>query len=94
MLNWVNRFNIFCLLDNRQYDFSEPAFECLLAVGSKYNIQADAGNAFDQLQQFYSTHKDEWLFGNFGYDLKNETEALHSNHADGIGFNFRYEFLY
>lgn len=87
MLNWVNRFNIFCLLDNRHYDFSEPAFECLLAAGSKTNIQMQSGKAFEGLQSFYSDNKEEWLFGHFGYDLKNETETLHSNHADGIGFN-------
>ena len=87
MLNWVNRFNIFCLLDNRQYDFSEPAFECLLAAGSKRNIQMQSGKAFEALQDFYSDNKAEWLFGHFGYDLKNETEILNSNHTDGIGFS-------
>jgi para-aminobenzoate synthetase component 1 len=87
MLNWVNRFNIFCLLDNRQYDFSEPAFECLLAAGSKHNIQMQAGKAFDELHDFYLENAGEWLFGHFGYDLKNETEILSSAHPDGIGFN-------
>ena len=87
MLNWVNRFSIFCLLDNRQYDFSKPAFECLLAAGCKTSIEKQAGNAFDGLQEFYAANKNEWFFGHFGYDLKNETEKLYSNHADGIGFN-------
>ena len=87
MLNWVSRFNIFCLLDNRHYDFSKPAFECLLAAGSKQNIEMQAGNAFDELQNFYADNKDEWIFGHFGYDLKNETEKLNSNNTDGIGFS-------
>lgn len=86
MLNWVNRFNIFCLLDNRHYDFHKPAFECLLAAGSKTNIEAQAGSAFDALRKFYAANKSEWLFGHFGYDLKNETEKLSSGNADGIGF--------
>ncbi|MGB4845992.1 MAG: anthranilate synthase component I family protein [Ferruginibacter sp.] len=86
MLNWVNRFNIFCLLDNQQYDFSKPAFECLLAAGSKASIEVQAGQAFNDLQQFYNVHTNEWLFGHFGYDLKNETEGLQSLHKDGIGF--------
>ena len=76
MLNWVNRFNIFCLLDNRHYDFSKPAFECLLAAGSKINIEIQAGKAFDALRYFYAANKNEWLFGHFGYDLKNETPAM------------------
>ncbi len=87
MLNWVNRFNIFCLLDNRHYDFSKPAFECLLAAGSKVNIEAQAGNAFDALRSFYAANKSDWLFGHFSYDLKNETEKLSSGNSDGIGFN-------
>jgi len=87
MLNWVNRFNIFCLLDNGHYDFSKPAFECLLAAGSKANVEMQAGKAFDALRSFYTENKNEWLFGHLGYDLKNETEKLSSNNADGIGFS-------
>ena len=87
MLNWVNRFNIFCLLDNRHYDFSKPAFECLLAAGSKASVEMPAGSAYDTLHHFYVENKNEWLFGHFGYDLKNETEKLSSRNADGIGFS-------
>ncbi len=86
MLNWVNRFNIFCLLDNRHYDFNKPAFECLLAAGCKTNIEMNAGKAFAGLQGFYSANKNEWLFGHFGYDLKNETENLKTGHNDNLGF--------
>ena len=87
MLNWATRFNIFCLLDNQQYSFQKPSFECLLAAGKKNNIEAAAGQAFEMLQQFYKRHKGEWLFGHFGYDLKNETENLQSQHEDKIGFS-------
>ncbi len=87
MLNWVNRFNIFCLLDNLHYDFSKPAFECLLAAGSKANVEVPAGKAFDALRSFYTANKSGWLFGHFGYDLKNETENLSSGNADGIDFS-------
>ncbi|MBX2932823.1 MAG: anthranilate synthase component I family protein [Ferruginibacter sp.] len=86
MLNWANQFNIFCLLDNQQYNIHQPSFECLLAAGKKTNIEAPAGNAFELLQQFYNKHKHEWLFGHFCYDLKNEIEGLHSHHEDKIGF--------
>lgn len=87
MLNWVNRFSIFCLLDNRHYDLTKPAFECLLAAGSRTGIELQAGKAFEGLQQFYEAHQNEWIFGHFGYDLKNETENIHSNHADRVGFS-------
>ncbi len=86
MLNWVNRFSIFCFLDNQFYDFTKPVFECLLAAGCKKNIEVQAGKAFEELQNFYDTEKGEWIFGHFGYDLKNETEKLYSDNVDGIGF--------
>ena len=86
MLNWVNRFNIFCFLDNQQYDFTAPAFECLVAAGCKRNIEAQSGKAFESLQKFFAAEKNEWLFGHLGYDLKNETEQLSSRNFDGIGF--------
>ncbi len=86
MLNWVNRFNIFCLLDNQQYELHNPAFECLLAAGSKASVEKQAGQAFETLQDFYNQHQHEWLFGHFGYDLKNETESLCSLNDDRIGF--------
>lgn len=85
MLNWANRFSIFCLLDNQQYDFEKPAFECLLGVGIKRAVTTDAGTAFESLKSFYGKGG-SYLFGHFGYDLKNETEQLTSGHVDSIGF--------
>ena len=92
MLNWANQFNIFCLLDNQQYNFTTPAFECLLAVGCKKNISINSGTAFTTLQSFYAQNKG-WLFGHLGYDLKNETEKLQSQKFDGIGFNDMHFFV-
>ncbi|WP_462255505.1 anthranilate synthase component I family protein [Ferruginibacter sp.] len=92
MLNWSNRFNVFCLLDNQHYNFSAPAFECLLAVGSKKNITLQSGNAFEKLKHFYKENNG-WLFGHLGYDLKNETEKLSSANFDGIGFDDMHFFV-
>ena len=93
MLNWVNRFNIFCFLDNQQYNFSASAFECLVAAGCKKKIEVNAGNAFEILEQFCAVNKNEWLFGHLGYDIKNETELLSSNNFDGIGFSDMHFFI-
>lgn len=86
MLNWSKQFNIFCLLDNRHYQFEASAFECMLAVGCKKSVEASSGKAFNELQNFYDQQND-WLFGHFAYDLKNETEQLQSANFDGIGFS-------
>ena len=85
MLNWTKPFNIFCLLDNNQYNFSTPHFECLLAAGSVKMLQPMPGNAFKGLQDFVHYEKD-WIFGHLGYDLKNEVEDLSSQNFDGIQF--------
>jgi para-aminobenzoate synthetase component I len=98
MLNWANLFNIFCLLDNQHYNFSAPAFECLLAVGcspnaaDKKNIILQSGNAFEKLKNFYKKNNG-WLFGHLAYDLKNETEKLSSANFDGIGFDDMHFFV-
>lgn len=91
MLHWANQCSIFCLLDNQQYTpiaigVEQPAFECLLAAGSKNNIEINFENAFEELQAFYAAQKGEWLFGHLGYDLKNAVEKLQSNNADTVGF--------
>ena len=92
MLNWANQFNIFCLLDNHHYSFETPSFECLLAAGCKASVSANAGTAFEQLRIF-SQQNAGWLFGHFGYDLKNELEDLQSNNPDSIGFSDMHFFV-
>lgn len=92
MLNWVNRFNIFCFLDNQEYSFNDSAFECLVAAGCKEGITVKAGNAFEKVKEF-SNNKKQWLFGHFGYDLKNETETLNSNNYDGVNFTDMHFFV-
>ncbi len=86
MLNWTNRFNICCFLDNHHYHFQPSGFECIAAVNALHSLQANAGEqALDQLHHFQQQHND-WIFGHLGYDLKNDIEPLHSLHPDGIGF--------
>jgi para-aminobenzoate synthetase component 1 len=86
VLNWVQQFNTFCFLDNHQYQLTPHTQECLLAAGVKNTITASSGMAIDELQIFLDNHKERWLFGHLGYELKNELEALSSTHTDNIGF--------
>jgi para-aminobenzoate synthetase component 1 len=85
MLNWVNRFSIFCLLDNHGYQTSYHSEECLLAAGSRQIFSADAGKALKDLQQFINKGQ-RMLFGHMGYDLKNEIETLSSSNKNRHGF--------
>lgn len=72
MLNWADRFNICCFLDNNNYPSPYNRFEALLAADALEYIQLPAGTALPALQEFHDTRRD-WLFGHFGYDLMQET---------------------
>lgn len=85
MLNWANRFSIFCFLDNHQYQTDHHSIECLLAVGCKNGFSANTGNVLNDLQK-YIDEKPRWLFGHLGYDLKNEIESLKFSQKNRIGF--------
>ncbi|HMH24256.1 MAG TPA: anthranilate synthase component I family protein [Puia sp.] len=73
MLSWASRFNICCFLDNHGYGLPAHSFECLLALGARDFVRAEAGDAFDRLAKFAARHND-WLFGHLGYGLTKETE--------------------
>jgi len=103
VLNWANRFDHFCFLDNHQYQTEPHSVECLLAAGKKNFIECNAGNALEQFQKFMQRsdlptgqaggdRQTPWWFGHLGYDLKNEIEAVHSDHNDGIQFPDLYFF--
>ncbi len=103
---WAQTFSVaLCLDSNRnaagceQLQHAEEPYwrqtrwECLLAAGVTDAVCADAGAAFSQLRHFHDRHRGEWLFGFLGYDLKNETERLYSNHPDGIALPDLYFFV-
>lgn len=75
MLNWGNQFNICCFLDNHLYNSSHHSIECVLAAGVLHAHAALPVN-----------NNDDWLFGHFAYDLKNEIEKLSSSNPDGVKF--------
>ncbi len=85
VLHWSARFNTCCYLDNNQHDAIPSGYECLAAAGEIANCTAKAGNAFAELKRF-SEHQDDWLFGHFSYDLKQETEQSPSLLPDFIQF--------
>ena len=92
MLNWLNQFNIFCLLDNHQYSFSDTSFEFLAGAGCKQSLKSSAENSLSDLDAFIK-HENDWAFGHFAYDLKNEVENLSSQNFDGIEFPEMFFFI-
>jgi para-aminobenzoate synthetase component 1 len=85
VLYWANQFDTCCFLDNHEYASNEHSYECLVGAGVLKSIKTNTGSAFRQVKQFAAVNND-WLFGHFGFDLKNEIESLSSSHADYIQF--------
>jgi para-aminobenzoate synthetase component 1 len=61
-------------------------YDALLAIGAIRSFVTSADVPSLEKFQSFCDAKKSWLFGYLSYDLKNETEALHSENADGTGF--------
>lgn len=92
LLGWAHAFPVAVYLDSNEYPHTRHrSWECLVAVGAAAVFQAEAGAAFAGFLDFYEK-KQDWLFGFFGYDLKNELEKLESGNSDGLAFPDLYFF--
>jgi para-aminobenzoate synthetase component 1 len=69
MLNWANRFNIFCFLDSQDYKDESGSYDCLLAAGSLSAFKAGE-DPFKEIDSFLENK--EWVFGHLSYEVKNE----------------------
>jgi para-aminobenzoate synthetase component 1 len=85
LLQWSQQFREVVFLDSNDYHQKYSSYDCVLAVDAFTSIKTDYFNAFEELKQYQQQTKD-WLFGYLSYDLKNNTEKLHSNNFDGLHF--------
>ena len=85
LLHWASAFREVVFLDSNDYPQQYSSYDCLVAVDALTAIQTDFANAFEDLKQYQQVTSD-WLFGYLSYDLKNDTEALHSRNFDGLQF--------
>jgi para-aminobenzoate synthetase component 1 len=83
MLNWVQRFNIFCFLDNQQYKIGPNHYECLLAAGVVDSIDSST-HSFNDIDSFIT--EGSWVFGHLSYDLKNSLHGYESFKKNKINF--------
>jgi len=91
LLQWSNSAREVAFLDSNSYPQKYSSFDCVLAVDAFTLIKTDYINAFEDLHQYQGQTKD-WLFGYLSYDLKNDTEDLHSSNFDGLEFPDLYFF--
>jgi para-aminobenzoate synthetase component 1 len=85
LLHWANQFREVVFLDSNAYHQKYSSYDAVIAVDAFTSIKTDYENAFQDLYQYQSQTKD-WLFGYLSYDVKNDTEELHSNNFDGLAF--------
>ena len=85
LLHWANQFREVVLLDSNAYHQKYSSYDAVVALDAFTSIKTDYENAFQDLYQYQSQTKD-WLFGYLSYDVKNDTEELHSNNFDGLEF--------
>lgn len=84
-MQWAASFEIYCCLDSNQYQDPYSNYDWLIAVNAVQELKTSAGQAFEQLQDFYQKQQ-TWMFGLLSYELKNEIECLNSRHSDQLDF--------
>jgi para-aminobenzoate synthetase component 1 len=82
-LHWASKNTHFTYLNNNNISSKFTSFPSLLAIGAEEVIKKNTGNAFEELKK-YSQKNKSWLFGYFGYDLKNEIENLKSKNESKV----------
>ena len=85
LLNWAQQFREIVFLDSNSYHQKYSSYDAVLAIDAFTSIKTDYHHSFEELNTYQQTTKD-WLFGYLSYDLKNDTEDLHSSNFDGLEF--------
>lgn len=92
-LQWATRFDHVCYLDSNGYRDNHGRLNVFLAVGAHDTFVADGDDTFPKLQAFVDRYPGHWIPGYLGYDLKNEIEALQSQHPNRSEFPDAYFFI-
>lgn len=92
-LAWAQQFEQVCFLQSNGYHDEFSAIEALLAVEADYIFESTSSNTFASLENFKTKHPNQWMFGFFGYDLKNEIEHLTTSFPNPLGFPDCYFFI-
>ncbi|MDT7830476.1 chorismate-binding protein, partial [Pricia sp. S334] len=91
LLSWGQQFDEVAWLDGNGHRDPHGAFDAVLAVDGLTSLVTDFQNAFNDLKE-YQGQLEDWIFGYFSYDLKNDVEQLTSENYDGLHFPDLYFF--
>ncbi len=85
LLNWAQQFEHVIWLDSNDHWLKHSTFDAVMAIGANELLSIDHNDAFRQLKTFRQEVND-WIFGYFSYDLKNDIEDLKSENLDEMVF--------
>jgi para-aminobenzoate synthetase component I len=88
LLNWGNKFDDFILLNSNSSKIANHLYheyDLIAACIPIHCLNFESNTGFENLRQFQKKYED-WIFGFFTYDVKNETEKLDSRNLDGLKF--------
>ena len=91
-LAWAQQFEQVCFLQSNGYQDEFSSIEATLAVEATYIFESDT-NTFEELEKFKTKHPKQWMFGFFGYDLKNQIEDLTTSFPNPLQFPNCYFFI-
>src|SRR5690606_28911078 len=80
------QFEQVCFLQSNGFQDEYTSIETILAVDAAYIFESSNNNTFKELENFKTKHPTSWMFGFFGYDLKNEIEDLTTSFPNRLQF--------
>lgn len=84
ILQWCNAHNSTMVwLDSNSYPDTFGRYEAVVAFEPETILRTSGKNSFNKLRHFINQVND-WVFGYFSYDLKNDIENLKSQHKDSF----------
>lgn len=86
VVRFAGEFTEACVLNNN-YPNTHNKTEFVAAFGVKDELLlSKEKGAFQALENFTGKHKNSWIFGFLGYDLKNDVEDITSSNGDEMKF--------
>lgn len=85
LLSWAAEQKYFSFLNGNEYPALHGSFSDILFVGRRSYVESDE-NSFARLDHLIQ-QSDDWLYGYFSYDLKNEIELVESKNPISIPVN-------
>lgn len=85
LFKWSNQFNISICLDSNNYNDRLGDLDAIVATDVHSKLPFTKSNSLNKLEA-YLKETNDWLFGYFSYDLKNELEDLKSNNYSEFDF--------